>query len=81
MNIMFTAVCPHCSHQYKLDDSLVGKRATCKECRNVFVLEEALGSRDTTVQTDHAHSDFDLQEPLSSGKKASGVRKPETFSA
>ena len=71
---MFIAICPYCSHRYSLDDSLVGKRATCKECRQVFLLADASDLRDTTVQTAYADTGFDLQ--LQSGDK-----KPSTPSA
>ena len=78
---MFTAACPHCSHLYKLDDSLVGKRATCKECRNVFLLADASEVRDTTIQTSHAtETGFSLQTQ----KPTSGIvpkTKTEPFSA
>jgi len=79
---MFTAVCPHCSHTYKLDDSLVGKRATCKQCRNVFLLAAANETRDTAVQTAHTDSSFDLQLPPSAEKTASPPQpSAEPFSA
>ena len=30
-----TATCPHCNRTYSLDDSLAGKKARCKECKNI----------------------------------------------
>ena len=32
------ATCPHCGKSYNLADSLAGKQARCKECKNVFVI-------------------------------------------
>ena len=79
---MFSAVCPHCSHLYKLDDSLIGKRATCKECRNVFLLADASEMRDTTVQSALADTGFDLQLQQAAEKKSSTPgAKIEPFSA
>ena len=82
---MFTAVCPYCFHLYKLDDSLVGKRATCKQCRNVFILAEASEARDTTVQTAPADTAFSLQFQQPTEKKsatpAKTKAKAEPFSA
>jgi len=78
---MFTAVCPHCSFLYKLDDSLIGKRATCKQCRNVFTLVEAEEVREPTVQASQTDSGFDLpiQPPTGQGKVAAKTKEP--FSA
>jgi len=78
---MFTAICPHCSFLYKLDDSLIGKQATCKQCRNVFQLVEAAESKDTTIQTSMTDSAFDFQ--IQSPEKKSSSTKPsaEPFSA
>ena len=80
---MFTATCPHCSHLYRLADSLLGKRATCKKCRNVFLLEEAIEFRDTTVQTSsaNANADFDLPKPQTDSTKSSVIKKTEPFAA
>jgi len=36
-------MCPHCSKRYTLDEKLVGKRATCKACRQTFVIEDLSG--------------------------------------
>ena len=36
--VMFKAVCPHCSAEYLLNDSLLGKTAHCKQCRQIFTL-------------------------------------------
>jgi len=63
-NFMFTAVCPHCFYLYKLDESLIGRRATCKQCRKVFILTDAAEGWDTTVQSSHtADTGFDLPSP------------------
>ena len=92
---MFTAVCPHCFCTYDLADSLMGKRATCKECRKVFLLEESIESRDTVVQTtlftSDSSADFELQQPSSASKqsaskksapkKTTDKKQPETFTA
>ncbi len=37
---MFKAICPYCSQDYQLDSALLGKTATCKRCRKIFILEE-----------------------------------------
>ena len=78
---MFTAICPHCSHPYKLDDSLIGKRATCKQCRNVFVLAEAAEKQATAVPASLTDSAFDLQ--LQTPEKKFSAPKPpsEPFTA
>jgi hypothetical protein len=58
---MFKAVCPHCSLEYTLDDSLLGKTANCKRCRNVFMLTQyqtPQSSRYTFIEDD---SSFELQ--------------------
>jgi predicted Zn finger-like uncharacterized protein len=34
----FQVSCPSCQTQYQVDDSLVGKKARCKQCRTRFVL-------------------------------------------
>ena len=82
---MFTAVCPHCSHQYKLDDSLIGKRATCKQCRNVFLLENAVEGQDTIVQSTesgtNASAEFELQRQQSAEKTPTTVKPTEPFAA
>ena len=80
---MFTAACPHCSHSYKLDDSLVGKRATCKKCRKVFLLAVSDELHDTAIQASHADTGFDLQVQQPAEKKSSAPAKPqaEPFSA
>jgi hypothetical protein len=33
-----SATCPHCGKIYNLDDSLMGKKARCKQCKNVFAI-------------------------------------------
>jgi len=82
---MFTAVCPHCSHTYTLADSLLGKRATCKDCRNVFLLEDSIESRGTVIQSFDPHAsssiDFALQEAPSPERKPAVVKKVESFAA
>jgi len=75
---MFTAVCPHCSRLYKLDDSLIGKRAACKQCRNVFLLADSGEMGDTSVQTSHVDTGFDLQLQHSAEKKSSTPTKTKT---
>ena len=37
---MFKAICPHCLREYTLDDSLLGKTASCRDCRKTFILED-----------------------------------------
>ncbi|MDR1484313.1 MAG: protein kinase [Planctomycetaceae bacterium] len=37
---MFNAVCPFCFQRYTLDDSYIGKTASCRQCKRVFRLEE-----------------------------------------
>ncbi|MDR2761928.1 MAG: protein kinase [Planctomycetaceae bacterium] len=37
---MFNAVCPFCFQRYTLDDSYIGKTASCRQCKRVFKLEE-----------------------------------------
>ena len=61
---MFSAICPRCSTQYNLDDSLIGKRATCKQCREIFLLEKTIETRDTVIQTANFDPSFDLKPPL-----------------
>ncbi|MDR0329026.1 MAG: protein kinase [Planctomycetaceae bacterium] len=72
---MFTAICPHCSHPYKLDDSLIGKRATCKQCRNVFVLTN---TTPPVALTDLA---FDLQPQQTTERKSFSKKTVQSFSA
>ena len=81
LTLMFSAVCPHCSFLYKLDDSLIGKRATCKRCRNVFTLIEAAEVRDTTVQAPQTDTGFALDHQPPVKKKASSTKTNEPFSA
>ena len=79
---MFSAICPHCSYLYKLDDSLIGKKATCKQCRNVFILADSSEMRDTTVQSALADTGFDLQLRKVAEKKSSTPgAKAEPFPA
>jgi predicted Zn finger-like uncharacterized protein len=33
--------CPHCGKSYNLSDSLAGKQARCKDCKNVFLIPGA----------------------------------------
>ena len=48
---MFNTICPHCLHEYSLDDSLLGKTATCKYCRRIFLLEEHVGSSQSRIES------------------------------
>ena len=76
---MFTAVCPHCSLAYSLDDSLIGKRATCKQCRQIFELIRTVEIHGTTVQVPNdadSTCDFQLQQPVADAP----VKKVEQFS-
>ena len=73
---MFTAVCPHCSLSYQLDESLIGKRATCKGCRKVFLLQNAGDEVDRTIvqSPEHLHpSDSELDFQLSAHQESPTV--------
>jgi len=39
--------CPHCQHAYQFKDELAGKTATCKNCRQKFVIPKPANSDDT----------------------------------
>ena len=60
---MFKAICPHCSKEYTLDDSLLGKMAHCRLCRQTFVLEEDTATHlgPSPVSTAEGDSGFDLK--------------------
>ena len=78
---MFTAICPHCSYLYKLDDSLIGKQATCKQCRSVFLLTAVAEMQDTTIPTSHADSAFALQFQLPEKKTSLPKSSASSFTA
>ena len=78
---MFTSVCPHCSQQYKLDDSLIGKRATCKQCRNVFEIVESDATLKANVQLPPADIGFDVQQQQITNEKLVRAKKTKPFSA
>jgi WD40 repeat protein/serine/threonine protein kinase len=42
---MFNAVCPFCFQRYTLDDSYIGKMASCRQCKRMF----ELGDDDTAT--------------------------------
>ena len=60
---MFKATCPYCSKEYILDDSLLGKAATCRDCRKTFVLEANTATHATCSVVSAAENDsgFDLK--------------------
>ncbi|MDR1963004.1 MAG: protein kinase, partial [Planctomycetaceae bacterium] len=58
---MFKAVCPHCSQEYTLDNSLLGKTASCKRCRNVFTLEQSQSTKLVLPSVHEDDSGFELQ--------------------
>ena len=60
---MFKAVCPHCSKEYTLDGSLLGKAASCRDCRKTFVLEDntATHAGHPPVTAAENDSGFDLK--------------------
>ncbi|MDR0704688.1 MAG: protein kinase [Planctomycetaceae bacterium] len=60
---MFKTVCPHCSQEYTLDDSLLGKTASCKRCRNVFTLKPYQTKQSISYGYFEDDSGFELQQP------------------
>jgi len=60
---MFKAICPYCSKEYTLDDSLLGKTASCRQCRKTFVLEDntATHAGSSLVSATEGDSGFDLK--------------------
>ena len=44
--------CPHCQHQYLVKDELAGQTATCKTCRQKFVIPKPTASDDTPPPAD-----------------------------
>ncbi|MDR2115466.1 MAG: protein kinase [Planctomycetaceae bacterium] len=58
---MFKAVCPHCFQEYTLDNSLLGKTASCKRCRNVFTLEQCPPTKLAQYSRHLEDSGFELQ--------------------
>lgn len=89
---MFRTVCPHCSQEYTLDDSLRDKTACCKQCRQVFVLEEKTAEPLVTPSSKFRHriedSGFELRLPSEmphhkplSAEKTVPSHSPPRFSA
>ncbi len=60
---MFKAICPHCSKEYALDDSLLGKTASCRDCRKTFILENTTATHLEIRRSSDADNDsgFDLK--------------------
>ncbi|GHT44459.1 hypothetical protein FACS189454_01900 [Planctomycetales bacterium] len=57
---MFDAICPHCLCRYRLDDSLLGKKATCKQCRQIFALTEQTSTETVAFPPAREDSVFDI---------------------
>ncbi len=76
---MFKAICPHCSKDYTLDDSLLGKTANCRQCRQQFVLEENTATHiavPSPALDDSKHdSGFELKPRSSKSHKRGQVKR------
>jgi serine/threonine-protein kinase len=48
MSMKLEAVCPTCGRQYKVEDSLAGRRVRCKQCGTRFAVADPVGGSPST---------------------------------
>ena len=65
MDNHITGQCPHCKSEYRLRVHAAGRRARCKNCKQVFIVpgeQHGASVDDDVVSWLHASKDDDLDE-------------------